>query len=130
MKQALEDVKAFHELVGQPVLTTPHLPSEERRALRIRLMAEEVDELADAEQDDDIVEIADALADIVYIACGTALEYGIPLDKVWAEVQRSNMSKALPDGSVIKNAAGKVEKPDGWTPPDVEGVLREAGWNG
>ena len=78
-----------------------------------------------AENEDDIVEIADALADIIYIACGTAVSYGIPLDKVFEEVHRSNMAK-LVDGKVLRRADGKVQKPEGWTPPDIAGVLKKS----
>lgn len=69
--------------------------------------------------------IADGLADVIYVAVGAALEFGIPLDRVWAEVHRSNMAKVDPaTGKVIKRADGKVLKPEGWTPPDVAGVLK------
>jgi predicted HAD superfamily Cof-like phosphohydrolase len=79
----------------------------------------------DGESFNDIIEVADALADIIYIACGTAVSYGIPLDDVFAEVHRSNMAK-LVDGKVIRREDGKIQKPDGWTAPDVKGVLEEA----
>jgi predicted HAD superfamily Cof-like phosphohydrolase len=75
-----------------------------------------------AESEDDIVEIADALADIIYIACGTAVSYGIPLNRVFDEVHRSNMAK-LVDGKVIRRADGKILKPDGWTPPDTKAAV-------
>jgi predicted HAD superfamily Cof-like phosphohydrolase len=68
------------------------------------------------------VEIADALADIIYIACGTAVSYGIPLDRLFAEVHRSNMAK-LVDGKVIRRSDGKVQKPEGWAPPNVKSIL-------
>jgi len=78
-----------------------------------------------AELEHDIVEIADALADIIYIACGTAVSYGIPLDKVFEEVHRSNMAK-LVDGKPLKREDGKVIKPVGWTAPDIAGVLKRS----
>jgi predicted HAD superfamily Cof-like phosphohydrolase len=90
--------------------------------LRIRLLREEFDEYIKAENEDDIVEIADALADIIYIACGTAVSYGIPLDKVFDEVHRSNMAK-LVDGKPIRRDDGKVLKPEGWTPPDTKSAV-------
>lgn len=123
MKDLIEDVRAFHELTGQPVHTQPRFPGFERVLLRERLLQEEYHEFEVASREGDIVEIADALADIIYICIGTALEYGIPLDKVWAEVQRSNMAKAGPDGKVAKSPSGKVLKPEGWTPPDIEGII-------
>jgi predicted HAD superfamily Cof-like phosphohydrolase len=91
----------------------------------MKLITEEFNELCDAEEANDLVEIADALADIIYIACGTAVSYGIPLDKVFEEVHRSNMAK-LVDGKVLRREDGKVQKPEGWTPPDIEGVLKKS----
>jgi len=116
------NVKDFHQAFGQRVGETPELPSKEERELRRKLLAEEYTEYVVAEYNNDIVEIADALADIIYIACGTAVSYGIPLDDVFAEVHRSNMAK-LVDGKVIRRSDGKVQKPDGWTPPDIKAIL-------
>jgi phosphoribosyl-ATP pyrophosphohydrolase len=119
------DVRDFHEAFGQRIGEKPELPSAEERCLRIRLLEEEFEEYMDAEGKDDLVEVADALADIIYIACGTAVSYGIPLDDVFAEVHRSNMEK-LVDGKVIRRADGKVQKPEGWTAPDISGVLKKS----
>ena len=119
------DVRDFHIAFNQRVGDYPQLPDEGDRLLRKRLLAEEYEEYMNAEFDNDIVEIADALADLIYIACGTAVSYGIPLDKVFAEVHRSNMSK-LVDGKPIYREDGKVLKPEGWMPPDVEGVLNKS----
>jgi predicted HAD superfamily Cof-like phosphohydrolase len=116
------DVKEFHQAFGQRVGETPELPSKEERDLRKNLLAEEYTEYVVAEYKDDLIEIADALADIIYITCGTAVSYGIPLDKLFAEVHRSNMAK-LVDGKVIRRSDGKVQKPEGWTPPNVKRVL-------
>jgi predicted HAD superfamily Cof-like phosphohydrolase len=116
------DVRAFHQAFGQRIGDKPELPDIEERKLRIKLLDEEVFEYTDAEYADDLVEIADALADIIYIACGTAVSYGIPLDDVFAEVHRSNMAK-LVDGKVIRRADGKVQKPEGWQPPDIKRIL-------
>ena len=116
------DVKEFHQAFGQRVGEKPELPSKEERELRKKLLAEEYTEYVVAEYRNDLVEIADALADIIYIACGTAVSYGIPLDRLFAEVHRSNMAK-LVDGKVIRRSDGKVQKPEGWTPPDVKSIL-------
>jgi len=116
------NVKDFHQAFGQRVGETPELPSKEERELRKKLLAEEYSEYVVAEYHNDIVEIADALADIIYIACGTAVSYGIPLDRVFSEVHRSNMAK-LVDGKVIRRSDGKVQKPDGWTPPAIKAIL-------
>jgi len=119
------DVRDFHIAFGQKVGEYPQFPDEGDRLLRKRLLAEEYEEYMNAEFDNDLVEIADALADLIYIACGTAVSYGIPLDKVFAEVHRSNMAK-LVDGKPIYREDGKVLKPEGWTAPDVEGVLNKS----
>ena len=120
------DVKDFHRAFGQRIGEVPAVPeSIDERELRMSLLEEEFNEYFDAEENADIVEIADALADIIYIACGTAVSYGIPLDKVFEEVHRSNMAK-LVDGKVLRRADGKVQKPEGWTPPDIAGILKKS----
>jgi len=116
------DVKDFHVAFGQRVGEKPELPDSNERALRINLLMEEIAEYSEAELDDDFVEIADALADIIYIACGTAVSYGIPLDEIFNEVHRSNMAK-LVDGKVIRREDGKIQKPEGWTPPDIKSII-------
>lgn len=94
----------------------------------------EVDECLSAMEDRDMVEVADGIIDSIYVLVGMGLELGLPLQALWEEVQRSNMAKAIeqPDGSfkVLKRADGKVIKPEGWTPPDIAGVLRAHGWKG
>ena len=130
-----EMVAEFHEVFGVSKRDTPTtaLPWGER-ILRDTLMAEEVKELAEAVRDEDLVEIADALADIVYIACGTAHAYGIDLDDVFEEVHRSNMTKLHTDARgqkrVVKRDDGKVLKPDTFEEPRIEEVLRRLGWSG
>lgn len=122
MSNWYNDVKNFHIAFGQRVGETVELPEPNERCLRIRLLEEEFEEYLSGEGKDDIVEIADALADIIYIACGTAVAYGIPLDKVFEEVHRSNMAK-LVDGKPIYREDGKVLKPEGWQPPNVKKIL-------
>ncbi|MFB9834695.1 hypothetical protein [Actinoallomurus acaciae] len=119
-------VAAFHAAFGLPRNDTPtaDVPAD-LAALRVRLLAEEVEEFAVATDERDIVGIADALADIVYVAYGAAVTYGIDLDAVLAEVHRSNMTKLDADGRVLLREDGKVMKSDRYTPPDVASVLRE-----
>jgi predicted HAD superfamily Cof-like phosphohydrolase len=125
MSNWYKDVKDFHIAFGQRVGQTPAFPEDvNERELRMSLLEEEVNEYFDAEESLDIVGIADALADIIYIACGTAVSYGIPLDKVFEEVHRSNMAK-LVDGKVIYREDGKILKPAGWTPPQIENILNK-----
>lgn len=91
----LNDVAEFHEVFGLPVLEEPELIPEERAALRINLLAEELEELKEAIRNDDLVEIADALCDLQYVLSGAILEFGMG-DKfrtLFEEVHRSNMSK-------------------------------------
>lgn len=92
----LEDVKQFHLLFNHPVLTTPTIPSEDRCNLRVSLLQEELNELKDGIANKDIVEIADALADIQYVLAGAIHEFGLAnlFPSIFGEVQRSNMSKA------------------------------------
>lgn len=125
MKSLINDVTAFHLACDVPVsLTGPAFPPKDRLALRIKLETEEHEELLTAIEDRDMSGVADALADKIYISVGTAVEFGIPLDRVWNEVQRANMAKVDPvSGKVKKRADGKVLKPEGWTPPDILSAL-------
>lgn len=93
--------------------------------LRQKLIDEEYQELKDAVEAEDIIEIADACADLLYVVYGTALAFGIPITKVFEEVHRSNMSKVLPDGTVGRRADGKILKSPTYSPPNLEPILRE-----
>lgn len=93
---SLNQVATFHKTFNAPILETPQIPSKERCALRVSLLQEELNELKQAIEDQDIVEIADALCDLQYVLSGAVLEFGLG-DKfvdLFNEVQRSNMSKA------------------------------------
>lgn len=123
MKKLIEDVAAFHRATGLPVVTTPTYHPE-RVDLRVSLLLEEAQETCAAMIAGDMDEIADGIADTIYVAIGAALEFGIPLERVWAEVQRSNMAKVDPvTGKVVRREDGKILKPEGWTAPDIAGVL-------
>jgi predicted HAD superfamily Cof-like phosphohydrolase len=128
MKKLMEDVKAFHLACDVPILGSPIVPDYDRKQLRINLIEEEVNkELIPAMLADNLLEIADAMADSIYVIVGAALEYGIPLDKVWEAVQRANMNKVDPvTGKVRRREDGKILKPDGWQAPDIEKILKEA----
>ena len=119
-------VEHFHDKFGIPRSPRPKVPPLDRRDLRVRLIVEELEEFAAASASGDIVEAADGLADLMYVIFGAALEWGIPLDYVFAEVHRSNMSK-LWDGPTGKEARyradGKVLKPPSYSQADVAGVL-------
>ncbi len=120
------DVKNFHEVFSEPILNAPAFPSEERRRLRRDLVEEEYEELMAADWDDDLVEVADGITDLVYVLMGMALEYGIPMNPIWDEVHKTNMAKA--EGGVHRNSAGKIIKPDDWTPPNIAKILTEHGY--
>jgi len=92
----LNQVAEFHRTFKHPILDTPQIPSKQRCGLRVSLIAEELKELQEAIDDNNIVEIADALADIQYVLAGAILEFGLgkKFRTIFDEVQRSNMSKA------------------------------------
>ncbi len=115
MTNPLELVKEFHIKMRQPILDTPQIPDQDRVYLRMLLVTEEQDELWDALNEDDLIEIAGELADVVYVVYGTALEYGIPLDRVLKEKHRSNMTKTPTDGKAIKG--------EGYSPPNIKECL-------
>lgn len=120
MRQAFEDVLSFHKkfrphFIGE----TPELPDEETHEFRLRLIKEEYEELSKGCDDHDIKEIADAMADLIYVVLGMAVTYGIDLVPIWEEVHSKNMQKQINDG----RPDGKVSKPEGWTPPDIKGIL-------
>jgi predicted HAD superfamily Cof-like phosphohydrolase len=120
---ASEMVAEFHERFGMPIADAPVVPPINRRALRLRLIREEFEELVEASASENIVGAADGLADLLYVTYGAALEWGIPIDEVFAEVHRSNLSKAWPDGTVHKREDGKILKPPTYSPADVKGAL-------
>ena len=148
-----EDVSAFHRAMGQPVHEgAPRELEEGRMRMRLKLIKEEffellaaceiwpkfgladggemrVEEMIDDAIDCDfaghvnLVEVADALADLDYVVEGCRVEMGIDGEAIHDEVHRSNMAKLGPDGKPLMREDGKITKPDGWTPPDIAGVL-------
>jgi len=110
-------VEQFMETFGQEVKTKPEFPDNDTIALRLELIEEEVRELREAIGNADIVEVADALTDILYVTYGAGHAFGINLDKCFEEVQASNMSKLGKDGKPIYREDGKVLKgPDFFEP--------------
>lgn len=99
------------------------IPTTSERALRIKLLCEEMSEYLNAEYNNDIVEISDGLTDIHYIAAGTETVYGIPGEKVFNYIHLNNMSKLGEDGKPIKREDGKLLKPEGYQSPDVRQLL-------
>lgn len=117
----VEDVLDFHRAIDamDHVGRMPSLPNKDVIDLKCELIAEELDELEDAVANEDVVAVADACADLIYVVIGLALAYGVDLRVVWREVHRSNMAKL----GGRKRADGKHLKPEGWAPPDIAGVL-------
>lgn len=116
-------VREFHETFGLPMQDAPALVNEIRAWARLRLLLEETREVVGAVEANYLPGIAQELADVVYVAYGTALTYGIDLDAVLAEVHRANMSKLDADGEPILRADGKVLKSKLYRAPDVAGLL-------
>jgi predicted HAD superfamily Cof-like phosphohydrolase len=116
-------VKNFMEAFGQEVKNRTELPDDKTVNLRIELIAEELEELWDACEQKDLVEIADALTDILYVTYGAGHAFGIDLDKCFEEVQRSNMSKLGEDGKPIYREDGKIMKGPNYSEPDLKSVL-------
>jgi len=114
----------FMNSFGQETLAKPTLPHVDLAELRLDLIQEEVDELATAIIDQDIVEIADALTDILYVTYGAGHAFGIDLDTCFTEVHRSNMSKLGIDGKPIYREDGKVLKGRGYTPPQLAKIIQ------
>ena len=115
-----EDVKKFMETFGQMVRTKPQFPDEKTMRLRYDLIKEELNELELAMKSKNLKEIADALADILYVTYGAGYAYGINLDKCFKEVQRANMSKLGNDGKPIYNDKGKVMKGPNYLAPNLK----------
>jgi len=121
---ASHSLRAWHATFRIPLSTRVAVPPIERRDLRVELIREELRDFTQASAGaGDVVEAADALADLLYVVYGAALEWGIPLDAVFAEVHRSNMTKVWPDGTVHYREDGKVLKPSTYSPADIRGVL-------
>jgi predicted HAD superfamily Cof-like phosphohydrolase len=112
-------VKTFMETFGQEVKTKPSLSTNKINSLRYDLIKEELEELKEAMENKDLLEVADALTDILYVTYGTGHAFGIDLDKCFEEVQNSNMSKLGEDGKPIYNESGKVMKGPQYFKPDL-----------
>lgn len=123
---SLNQVAEFHKTFNLPILETPQMPSKQRCELRVNLLQEELNELKEAIENGDIVEVADALADLQYVLSGTVLEFGLG-DKfvdLFNEVQRSNMSKACKTMQEALATLSHYKKKDG-----TEGYYKEVNGN-
>ena len=118
-----EDVRLFMKTYRQEVKTKSMIPKESVVQLRYKLIKEELDELQKAIEEKDLLEVADALTDILYVTYGAGHAFGINLDKCFAEVQQSNMSKLGDDGQPIFNEHGKVMKGPNYTKPNLKQLI-------
>ena len=103
-------VVTFMKTFGQEVKSSPEFPSEDVQKLRLDLIEEEFDELKGAIEERNVVEVADALTDLLYVIYGAGAAFGIDLDACFKEVHSSNMSKLMPDGTILRREDGKVLK--------------------
>ena len=118
-----ELVGDFMESMEQDVLIRPSFPEDSVQKLRLDLIEEELEELQYGIDNQDMVEVADALTDLLYVVYGAGHAFGIDLDDCFKEVHQSNLSKLGPDFRPIKREDGKVLKPDTFFPPDLKTVL-------
>lgn len=139
-------VREFHKATGVATSTTPTAQDASTRALRCRLLLEELKEFITASgcalmgvggnvevhsvagAEPNLPAMGQELTDMQYVVSGTAESHGLPLPALFSEVHAANMRKVGPDGKARIRADGKVLKPDGWRPPDVAAVLRRHGW--
>ena len=112
-------VGTFMKTFGQEVKSKPSFSNDKINKLRIDLIKEELDELQEAMKNNDLLEVADALTDILYVTYGAGHAFGIDLDKCFEEVQNSNMSKLDENGKPIFNESGKVMKGPNYFKPDL-----------
>ena len=126
MKDKILAVKEFHKAFKLDYLDEPKANlGEDKNKLRFNLMREENEEYFEAANNNDMVEVADALGDMLYILCGTIIEHGMEhkIDEIFREIQNSNMSKLGADGIPIYREDGKVLKGPNYFKPDIEGIL-------
>ncbi|CAI8297286.1 nucleoside triphosphate pyrophosphohydrolase family protein [Flavobacteriaceae bacterium] len=127
MKNKIEAVQRFHDAFKIGYRNSPKADlGVSKNQLRFDLMKEENEEYFEAAQNNDLVEVADALGDMLYILCGTIIEHGLQhkIEAVFEEIQRSNMSKLGEDGQPIYRADGKVLKGPNYFRPNIEAILK------
>ena len=128
MKNKLDSVKEFHTAFKIGYRESPKADlGIEKNMLRYKLMREENEEYLEAANNNDLVEVADALGDMLYILCGTIIEHGLQnkIEEVFEEIQRSNMSKLGEDGPHIYREDGKVLKGPNYFKPNIETILNK-----
>ena len=127
MKKQINKVEEFHNIYKLGISDTPvAVLSNNNHKLRYELMKEENEEYLEATLNNDIVEVADALGDMLYVLCGTMIEHGMQnlMEEVFEEIHRSNMSKLDENGNPIYREDGKVIKGPNFSKPDIEKILK------
>ena len=128
MKNKIKAVYEFHKAFGLGIQNSPTAELDtHRNLLRYKLMREENEEYLDAANNRDLVEVADALGDMLYILCGTIIEHGMQhkIEEVFDEIQKSNMSKLGADGKPIYREDGKVLKGPNYFKPDINSIINK-----
>ena len=128
MKKNIDAVKAFHSAFKIGYRETPKADlGIDKNELRFNLMKEENEEYLEAAKNNDLIEVADALGDMLYILCGTIIEHGLQhkIEAVFDEIQKSNMSKLGADGQPIYREDGKVLKGPNYFKPDIDKILNQ-----
>lgn len=128
MKDKIEAVKQFHTAFKLGYLEAPKADlGQDKNLLRYKLMREENEEYLEAANNNDLIEVADALGDMLYILCGTIIEHGLQhkIEEVFEEIQKSNMSKLGEDGEPIYREDGKVLKGPNYFKPDIATILEK-----
>ena len=126
MNDKINSVKKFHKVFNLDFLEVPKANiGHEKNKLRFNLMKEENEEYLNAANNNDLIEVADALGDMLYILCGTIIEHGFQykIDEIFDEIQNSNMSKLGKDGKPIYREDGKVLKGPNYFKPNIEKIL-------
>jgi len=126
MKNKIAAVQTFHKAFGLGMKASPTAAlTKEKNVLRFNLMKEENEEYLEAANNKDLVEVADALGDMLYILCGTIIEHGMQykIEEVFDEIQKSNMSKLGADGKPIYREDGKVLKGPNYFKPNIKSIL-------
>ena len=119
-----KDVLDFHKKFDCKIGDKPDFADEKTMKLRLSLIKEEIDELTEAYNENDFSSFIDAIADSIYVLLGTSISVGVDIKPIWDEVQKTNIAK-IPGNS---RKDGKILKPDNWTPPDIDNLLKKQGW--
>ena len=119
MNNYMYQMKRFHKVFNVPISDKPKLLDSKDNIRRLTLITSEVGELGDAVRQKNIVEIADALGDLLYVTFGMAVEMGLDIDRIFYEIHMSNMSKAEEDGTITKDEGGKVLKSKNYKPVNL-----------